>query len=272
MIKLYSLIWFPYFNEIAELLISKSGCNTAVLRLSRNAQKVSKQYGVRDGQVIHGTLDDEVVHFQEHGLYFAANVIKGHKTGYFLDHRHNRKHVGELAEGNKVLDVFSYAGGFSVHALAGGAKSVISLDVSSHALELAKTNVALNTHKGTHQVLEADAFEALQKFVEEKQKFDLVIIDPPSFAKNKQEISRAANAYKRLAQLGAKVTAKNGILVLASCSSRILAEEFYKICEKELSATGRHYEIIKKTEHDKDHPVSFPEGAYLKCGFFQFFD
>ncbi|MFT7613040.1 MAG: 23S rRNA (cytosine1962-C5)-methyltransferase [Parvicellaceae bacterium] len=271
-IKLYTHIWFPYFNEIAELLIAKSGCNTAVLRLSRNAQKTSRKLGVKDGQVIHGTLENENVQFKEHGVWFTANVIKGHKTGFFLDHRANRKKVGELAAGNRVLDVFSYAGGFSVHALVGGAKSVLSLDISKQALELAKANAQLNEHSGTHEVVEGDAFESLQKFIDEKRNFDLIVIDPPSFAKSKPEIPRAIIAYKRLAQLGVKCTAKNGILILASCSSRILADEFYSICEKELSATGRHYEAIMKSEHDKDHPVNFPEGAYLKCAYYQFFD
>ncbi|MBL4704885.1 MAG: class I SAM-dependent methyltransferase, partial [Flavobacteriales bacterium] len=171
-IKLYSHIWFPYFNEIAELLIAKSDCKTAVLRLSRNAQKTSRSMGVHDGQVIYGELENQSVQFKEHGIWFSANVIKGHKTGHFLDHRYNRKYVGELAKGNKVLDVFSYAGGFSVHALVGGAKSVLSIDISAQALELAKENAQLNVHKGTHEVLKADTFEALQKFVEEKQKFD----------------------------------------------------------------------------------------------------
>ena len=99
-------------------------------------------HGLHDGQVLHGDLPAETIVFREHGLRFRANVVKGHKTGYFLDHRHNRKRVGELAKGKSVLDVFAYAGGFSVHALAGGATEVTSLDISAQALEMAKQNVA----------------------------------------------------------------------------------------------------------------------------------
>ncbi len=268
-IKLYSHIWFPYFNWILKHLIAITGVTTVVLRLSRLLQTKGDVYGLKDGQIVYGELKDEVVVFREHGVLFSANVIKGHKTGYFLDHRHNRKMVGELASGKTVLDVFSYAGGFSVHALTGGAREVVSLDISKHALDMAKSNAALNPHKGTHEVLVADAFKGLQSLIDAQKLFDIVVIDPPSFAKRESEIEKAKNSYARLSKLGAQLVAQNGILVLASCSSRVLADEFFSISEKNIMDTGRAFEVIQKTAHDVDHPIGFKEGAYLKCGYYQ---
>ncbi len=268
-IKLYSHIWFPYLNTIVRILQKQTACKTVVLRLSRSLQSSNDTYNLYDGQVLYGELESEVIVFREHGVLFSANVIKGHKTGYFLDHRHNRKQVGMLSKEKKVLDVFSYAGGFSVHALAGGAKEVVSLDISKHALEMAKDNARLNVPKGKHTVLVADAFEGMQQLIKEKKRFDIVVIDPPSFAKRESEIIRAKNSYARLAKLGAQLVASNGILVLASCSSRVIAEDFFEISEEHISITGRSFEIIEKTYHDIDHPINFPEGAYLKCGYYR---
>ncbi len=268
-IKLYSHIWFPYFNWIVKHLVTISGSETVVIRLSRSLQTKGEVYGLNDGDVIYGDLTNEVVVFREHGVLFSANVIKGHKTGYFLDHRHNRKMVGELAHNKTVLDVFSYAGGFSVHALCGGAKEVVSLDISEHALLMAQNNASLNAHKGKHEIMVADAFEGLQRLINTKRVFDIVVIDPPSFAKRESEKEKAKNSYARLAKLGSQLVTRNGILVLASCSSRVIAEDFFAISEKNILATGRTYTALEKTTHDIDHPVSFKEGAYLKCGYYR---
>ncbi len=268
-IKLYSHIWFPYLNWIVEHLIQQSNCSTVVIRLSRSLQSKGETFGLKDGQILYGKLHDEVVIFKEHGVNFSANVIKGHKTGYFLDHRHNRKRVGEMSKDKTVLDVFSYAGGFSVHALQGGAKEVTSLDISKHALDMAKSNASLNSHLGTHKIIVADAFEGLQKLITSQNKFDIVVIDPPSFAKQESEINRAKNSYARLAKLGSKLVAKNGILILASCSSRVSPEEFFKISENSILETNTSFEIIEKTGHDVDHPIIFSEGEYLKCGYYK---
>ena len=268
-VKLYSHIWFPYLNDILPDLIKITNCNTVVIRLSRSLQSQGNIHGLYDGKVIYGNLENEVVIFKEHGVQFSANVIKGHKTGYFLDHRHNRKRVGELAHRKTVLDVFSYAGGFSVHALAGGATQVVSLDISAQALEMARANAALNKHDGQHSIMAIDAFEGLQSLIKQKQKFDIVVIDPPSFAKRESEIRKAENSYARLAHLGAQLVQKGGILVLASCSSRIIANDFFEISEANILISGRYFEVIKKTYHDTDHPIAFPEGAYLKCGYYR---
>lgn len=268
-IKLYAAIWFPYLKYLLPKLITITNCSVVVLRFSRRLQQLSNAYGLADGSVLHGTLENEVVIFKEHGIRFSANVIHGHKTGYFLDHRENRRRVGLLAKGKSVLDVFSYAGGFSVHALANGAKEVTSIDISAHALNLAKENAALNTVTGEHHTIAIDAFEGLSQLNTQKKLFDIVVIDPPSFAKQASEVSRALKSYDRLAKLGVQLVRKNGILVLASCSSRVTAEDFFDTSEKAITAMGFNYTIIEKTTHDVDHPITFPEGAYLKCGYYR---
>ena len=268
-VKLYAQFWFPYLKDMLDELLAISSINTLVLRLSRNVQKEGNEHGLHDGQVLHGTLENEVIVFEEHDVAFSANVIKGHKTGYFLDHRANRLKVGKMAKGKKVLDVFSYAGGFSVHALVGGAKSVTSLDISAPALELAKENAQLNEFSGTHKTIVGDAFDEMEKLAVKNTKYDIVVIDPPSFAKSQDEIEGALNSYKKLALLGVSLVNTGGTLVLASCSSRVTADVFFELMENTIGSTKTAYKILEKTLHDIDHPIGFKEGAYLKCIYFQ---
>lgn len=268
-VKLYSAIWLTKLNDLLPALLKNSECTVVVLRLSRNLQQLDQKFGLTDGQVIFGALSSPVVIFKEHGLKFKANVLVGHKTGYFLDHRHNRKTIGDLAKGKKVLDVFAYAGGFSVHALAGGAKEVLSVDISPKALEMAKENAALNPHYGKHQTIAGDAFRELERLEESGTRFDIVVIDPPSFAKQASEIENAKSQYIRLATLGAQLVVKGGILLLASCSSRITKDDFFPLCEQGIMNSGNTYQLMTQTFHDTDHPIGFPEGAYLKAGYWR---
>tara|TARA_B100000809_G_scaffold248886_1_gene279457 strand:+ start:903 stop:2138 length:1236 start_codon:yes stop_codon:yes gene_type:complete len=268
-VKLYATFWLPYLNDILPELLEISDTKTLVLRLSRNVQKEGNEHGLKDGQVIHGELENEVVVFEEHGVAFSANVIHGHKTGYFLDHRANRKKVGEMSKGKTVLDVFSYAGGFSVHALAGGATEVTSLDISGPALEIAKANAQLNNFNGKHSVIVGDAFEEMEDLADARTKFDIVVIDPPSFAKSAVEVDRAINSYKRLANLGLKLVKRGGTLVLASCSSRVTSDVFFELMEEVMDAAQVNYKVLTTTKHDIDHPIGFKEGAYLKTIYFK---
>ncbi|WP_430412646.1 class I SAM-dependent rRNA methyltransferase [Kordia sp.] len=264
-VKLYASFWFYHLKDILPELIKVSKAKTTVLRLSRNVQKEKNQFNFTDGQILDGELNNEVIVFKEHSVNFSANVIHGHKTGYFLDHRNNRKKVGEFAKNKTVLDVFSYAGGFSIHALVGGAKTVTSLDISAPALEIAKSNAKLNQYSGTHQTITGDAFEELAKLAKSNKKFDIVVIDPPSFAKSATEVEKALASYKKLTQLGLKLVQKKGTLVLASCSSRVTSDVFFDLVEETLHRNNAKYTILEKTLHDIDHPIGFKEGAYLKC-------
>ncbi|WP_298423753.1 class I SAM-dependent rRNA methyltransferase [uncultured Kordia sp.] len=264
-VKLYASFWFYHLKDILPELIKVSKVSTTVLRLSRNVQKEKNTFGFTDGQILDGKLNNEVIVFKEHGVNFSANVIHGHKTGYFLDHRNNRKKVGELSRGKTVLDVFSYAGGFSVHALVGDAKAVTSLDISAPALEIAKSNAKLNEYSGTHNIIVGDAFEELNNLAKANKKFDIVVIDPPSFAKSATEVDKALASYKKLTQLGLQLVERKGTLVLASCSSRVTSEVFFDLVEETLHRNNANYTMLEKTLHDIDHPIGFKEGAYLKC-------
>ena len=268
-LKIYSSIWFPYLDLVKDAITKTSGCDCIVIRLSRLVSKSDQGQQYQDGQIISGNLVSEEIVFKEHGVRFSANVIKGHKTGFFLDHRHNRYKVQQLASGHKVLDVFSYAGGFSVHALVGGAKEVTSLDISEQALSLAKKNGALNKTKGKHLTICKDAFAELKNMTQLRKKFDLVIIDPPSFAKAAKEVDLALSQYDKLARLGVQLVSPGGMLLLASCSSRVTADKLFQIYNSALKSSGRKFELIEKTFHDVDHPIGFAEGAYLKSGYYR---
>ena len=269
-IKVYSPVWFPWLAELVPVIVEAAAAKTAVFRCARNVAKAAAARGYADGQVIHGTLENEDIVFREHGLSFVANVVRGHKTGFFLDHRANRKRVGELAGGQDVLDVFSYAGGFSVHALGGGARRVVSLDISAPALAQARRNAALNFGEDIrHETLAEDAFVALECLAHKGDAFGIVIVDPPSFAKRDKEIPGALDAYRRINKLAVPLVAPGGILLAASCSARVSAEDFFRVVEGVLKASGRKFTLLEKTAHDADHPIGFREGAYLKSGYYR---
>lgn len=268
-LKLYTEAWFPYLELLIPVLVKVAKPAGLVLRLSRKLQRSQNLY--QEGQILYGELTDPEVLFKEYGLYFKTNVLKGHKTGFFLDHRANRHQIGQLAKDKTVLDVFAYAGGFSVHALAGGARSVTAVDLSRQALQLAEENAALNTHTGTYHTLAGDAFVLLQELIQQQKQYDIVIIDPPSFAKSRQETGIALKKYEELATLGALLTQKGGLLLLASCSSRVPTDEFLVAHQKAFTRQRTTYTLETLTHHDTDHPVIFEEGAYLKSAYYRIF-
>ncbi|MBN2148278.1 MAG: class I SAM-dependent methyltransferase [Anaerolineales bacterium] len=272
-LKLYTAAWLPHLVDVLEALPTIQAHDRLVLRLSRHVQPLAAPYGLEDGQTLLGSPPDAPVVFQENGLRFAADVVQGHKTGFFFDQRENRARVRDLAQGRRVLDVFAYSGGFSVYAAAGGARTVTSLDASEPALQVAAANFALNdgnphVSAARHVTLVEDAFEGLARLQASGQRYDMVIVDPPSFAKSAAEVNRALAAYKRLTRLAlAVLTPRTGVLVMASCSSQVTPTAFFETVEQTASAAGRRLTQIKHTGHALDHPVRFPEGEYLKCLF-----
>ncbi len=266
-VKLYAEIWLPYLKEIVKSITEITGVESVVLRLSRLLQNTD--FPLKEGEVLYGKLETPEIHFKEYGVNFKTDVILGHKTGFFLDHRDNRRRVRYNAKNKTVLDVFSYSGGFSVHALAGGAKEVTSVDFSKQALEFAKENAKLNDISGEHKTLSGDAFVILKELIKQQKQFDIVIIDPPSFAKRKSEIEIAQKKYAELALLGAKLTKKGGLLLLASCSSRVKADVFSTIHKDEFRKAGVRFTLEDFTQHDIDHPIKFKEGAYLKSAYYR---
>lgn len=207
------------------------------------------------------------VTLQENGLAFKADIIHGHKTGFYLDQRANRARIGQLAKDREVLNCFSYTGGFAVYALAGGAKSVLSLDASGDALALGAENVRLNgLPEDRAQWLEGDAFKMLRKFRDEGRKFDLIILDPPKFAPTAAHAEKASRGYKDINLMGFKLLRKGGLLATFSCSGGIDDALFQKIVAGAALDAGVDASIVEWLHQGPDHPVAlaFPESAYLK--------
>lgn len=271
-LKLYTAAWLPHLRDVVAGLETVQPSERLVLRLSRNLASDAATYGLHDGQIVQGEALNGPVTFRENGLFFAADVVQGHKTGFFFDQRDNRAHVRALAEGRRTLDVFAYSGGFSVYAAAGGATTVTSLDVSAPALAAAEANFARNqadpnVAAAQHHTLVDDAFDGLAHLHRTGQRFDMVIVDPPAFAKRTTEIERARTAYAGLTQLALGVLDSGGVLVMASCSSRVTPDAFFDTVTQSAQDAGRPLAEIRRTGHALDHPISFPEGEYLKCLF-----
>jgi 23S rRNA (cytosine1962-C5)-methyltransferase len=209
----------------------------------------------------------EKIIVEENNLRFAVDIIHGHKTGFYLDQRFNRKNVQEISRDKEVLDCFSYSGGFTINTLAGGAKSVIAVDRSRNALEQVRENLKLNSLSDAPvELLEADVFGQLRKFRDEARQFDMVILDPPKFAPTSSHVQKAARAYKDINLLALKLLRSGGILVTFSCSGGIDSALFQKIVAGSALDAGVDAQIIEHLEQSPDHPVllSFPESAYLK--------
>ena len=270
-LKLYSAAWFAHLQDVLATLADVHPAQTIVLRLSRTVQE-SETYGLTDGMVIQGELSTSQVTFTENHLHFVADVIHGHKTGFFFDQRENRQRVMGLSSGKNVLDVFSYNGGFSLYAAAGGANSVLSVDISEPALRDARQLFELNANNPQvaqcqHEILAADAFAAMQQLVADGQQFELVVVDPPSFANKESQRDDALRAYRKLTELALPLVTKGGTLVIASCSSRIMPDEFFASVKNAAVRNRYNLQEIEHTSHSVDHPLreSFPEGRYLKC-------
>lgn len=268
-IKIYSQIWQAYLNGLLSLIEKVFKTERIVIRFSRKLSDCSG-FDFKEGDVKGEQLTDEKIEFKEYGVSFYAYPVSGHKTGFFLDQRPNRYRVQLDSKDKNVLDVFSYVGGFGIHALKGGAKTLTSIDISAQAMEVAEENMKLNhfdLKKWTP--LAADAFTEMKRLIDENQKFDLVIIDPPSFAKQASEIQTALKQYQKLAVLGAKLTAKKGTLILGSCSSRVTAEDFMEAHQKAFFSVNENFRLIKEVYNDIDHPVNFQEAAYLKTFYYR---
>ncbi len=270
-LKLYSAAWLPRVGEVVGWLREALQPERLVLRLSRNIQSLAeKEFNLREGQMLIGDAPQGPVVFLETGIRFEAEVIRGQKTGFFLDQRENRRRVETLAAGRDVLNAFSFSGGFSLYAARGGARSTTDLDISSHALDSARRNFALNAANPhiaacRHECAQADTFDWLAS--SSRADFDLIVLDPPSLAKRETERAGAIQAYRRLTLLGLPRLRPGGILVAASCSAHVSAPEFHDAVLDALRSSRRKFVELVRTAHAPDHPATFPEAQYLKCVF-----
>lgn len=261
-VKLYSAAWLSRWAEIEGVLREVFAPEFLMLRLSRNLTEAAEEAGLKEGFI--GAEGAETVVFQENGIHFESAVRHGQKTGFFLDQRDNRARVEALAKGRDVLNVFSFSGGFSLYAARGGARSVTDVDISAHALESAKRNFSLNPGVAgvPHEGVQADAFAWMG---EATGKWDLIVVDPPSLAKREREKTGALRAYRKLNAEAIGRLKPGGVLVAASCSAHVRAEEFLSLVRDEARRSGRKWRELWTSGHAADHPAAFPEAEYLKA-------
>lgn len=280
--RCYTLAWAPHLRDVTAALVQDLGPSSVLLLAARRvAASGQAPPALKRPALLHGgRLAGEAIPFLEAGLHYEAHPLKGQKTGFYLDQRENRarveRHAAERGREEtgplRVLNVFSYTGGFSLAAARGGADEVMSVDASGAALEQAERHFGLNeadsgVARSRHRTREGDAFQLLAELAGAGKRFGMVILDPPSFAKEAGQVRGALEAYRRLTRLALGVLAPEGTLVQASCSSRVPAADFHGAVLAAAAGAGRPLVELERTEHPMDHPVTFPEGAYLKCLF-----
>lgn len=252
-------------DAIADALIALPGVARVFERSDadvRGLEGLPPRTGLLRGTALTGTL---AVH--EHGLQFAVSIEAGHKTGYYLDQRDNHLFLKDRAAGRAVLDCFCYSGGFALHALAGGAKSVTAIDSSAPALAAARDNLARNQLPAARaEWIEGDVFQWLRKFRDHNRHFDIIVLDPPKLAPTAAHAEKAARAYKDANLLAFKLLNDDGVLLTYSCSGGVSADLFQKIVAGAALDAGVSARIEAWHHAAGDHPVllNFPEGEYLK--------
>jgi 23S rRNA (cytosine1962-C5)-methyltransferase len=241
-----------------DLLVKKSGA-------SRDGARDPSPQPSPAGRA--GLSETRRVPFTENGLHFLADVGAGQKTGFFLDQRENRSRLRGLAHGKSVLNLFSYSGAFSVAALAGGASRAVDVDTSAAALELAREHRRANGFSADERdFLEADVFDDLRRLAAAGERWDVVVCDPPAFAKKRADVDRAARGYKDVNRVAMALVAPGGWLLTCSCSGLVDADLFQKIVFSASLDARVSFSILARQGAGADHPVSLdcPEGEYLK--------
>ncbi len=252
-------------DTLVELLLECTGLQDIYERSDadvRELEGLAPKVGLLRGSIPHSPF-----FILENNLKFYVDLESGHKTGFYLDQRENRLRVRGLVEGRDVLDCFCYTGGFTINALAGGARSVLSVDASTQALDLCSQNVLLNNLPLDRvELREADVFYVLRYLRDSARSFDLIILDPPKFAPTAAQVEKAARGYKDINLLAFKLLRPGGLLVSFSCSGGVDAALFQKIVASAALDAGVDAKILAHLEQAPDHPVAlhFPEGAYLK--------
>jgi 23S rRNA (cytosine1962-C5)-methyltransferase len=216
----------------------------------------------KDNAYLSGSPSTNIV--EEHGKRFAIDWVRGQKTGFFIDQRENRKLLGQYSRDKKILNMFGYTGGFSVYALEGGARQVHTVDSSAKAIEMADENVALNFESDTHH--ESFCMEAFDFFSDCKEGYDIVILDPPAFAKGMRARNNALRAYMRLNSKAFEMIVPGGLLFTFSCSQVVGRDQFRQAVYSAAILSAREIRILHHLSQPADHPVSVyhPEGEYLK--------
>ena len=219
------------------------------------------------GGILLGTEPPEFVSVKENGIFYQVNIAEGQKSGFYCDQRDNRKWVADHVKDKKVLDCFSYSGGFSLNAMAKGAKEVISVDSSAPALDTLKRNMEINDFNSIpHRLIQSDVNKQLRAFREVNEKFDVIILDPPKYAPSRSALTKASRAYKDLNRMAMLLLEEGGLLATYSCSGAVDISMFKQIIAWAALDAGKEVQFIQQFSQPADHPVrsSFPEGEYLK--------
>jgi 23S rRNA (cytosine1962-C5)-methyltransferase len=219
------------------------------------------------GGVLAGTEPPEFVSVKENGIFYHVNIVDGQKSGFYCDQRDNRRLVAKHAEGKRVLDCFSYSGGFSLNAFRSGASEVLSVDSSALAIETLKRNIELNNFNHIpHRLIQTDVNKQLRLLRDADEKFDLIILDPPKYAPSRSALTKASRAYKDLNRLAMLLLKEGGLLATFSCSGAVDISSFKQILAWAALDAGKEVQFIEQFAQPADHPVrsSFPEGEYLK--------
>ncbi|KGS18878.1 methyltransferase domain-containing protein [Burkholderia pseudomallei] len=252
-------------GAIVAALVATTGCPNVY---ERSDVSIREKEGLEQTTgVLAGDAPPDTLIANENGVLYHVDVRNGHKTGFYVDQRENRALVAQYARDRDVLNCFCYTGGFSLAALKGGAKRVVSIDSSGDALALAQRNVAANGFDAARaQWLDADAFKTLRRLVDEGERFDLIVLDPPKFAPTRDSVDRAARAYKDINLSGLKLLRPGGLLFTYSCSGAIDMDLFQKIVAGAAADAKVDARILKRLGAGVDHPLltAFPEGEYLK--------
>lgn len=232
---------------------------------SRLLEGLDQRKGILYGQF------ETLLQIEEGGVKFWVDVASGQKTGFFLDQRENRLALHRYAEGREVLDVFCYSGGFGLHALAGGAASLIGIDISPEAIALAQKNAELNGFAPKCAFKEANAFDELRALEKAGRRFDLIVLDPPAFTKGKEAIASALRGYKEINLRAMKLLRQGGILVTSSCSYHLDVETFLGMLQAAALDVRRRLRLLELRTQAKDHPIlmGIKETQYLKCAFLE---
>ncbi|GAB4297533.1 MAG: class I SAM-dependent rRNA methyltransferase [Thiohalomonadaceae bacterium] len=209
----------------------------------------------------------DVVSVEENGVRYEAPLLSGQKTGWFYDHRDNRARLPRYVRGRRVLDVFSYIGGWGIAAAVAGAAQVTCVDASGPALDQVQRNAELNGVADRVDAIEGDAFEALKALRADKERFDVVIVDPPAFIKRKKDAKEGIQAYRRINQAALQLLGRDGILVAASCSFHLQREVFLDLLHQSARHLDRQLQILEQGHQGPDHPVhpAIAETEYIKC-------
>ncbi|MGV4687924.1 class I SAM-dependent rRNA methyltransferase [Burkholderia pseudomallei] len=252
-------------GAIVAAIVAATGCPNVY---ERSDVSIREKEGLEQTTgVLAGDAPPDTLIANENGVLYHVDVRNGHKTGFYVDQRENRALVAQYARDRDVLNCFCYTGGFSLAALKGGAKRVVSIDSSGDALALAQRNVAANGFDAARaQWLDADAFKTLRRLVDEGERFDLIVLDPPKFAPTRDSVDRAARAYKDVNLSGLKLLRPGGLLFTYSCSGAIDMDLFQKIVAGAAADAKVDARILKRLGAGVDHPLltAFPEGEYLK--------